>query len=281
MWVDVVTAVHAAYASFLPAAYASLRAQTHPSWRWLVQIDGVNDSAVRTVLELTGAADDDRVLVDSNRDLTGPAITRNIAAARAEAPLLQNLDADDLLEADAIGLLVSAMRAHPAAGFAVGHARDLLPDGSLREHELSLAPGVLARGTLSDAWLNDPGNDRLPVHPAGAMWRRALVVELGGWTALHGMEDTGLLMAASAVAEGVLVDAPTLRYRKHPRQRSIRTKESKFAGGGAHISLVRQRVEILAAGPGWSGSGRGDHHRAVAHREAAADFVDRGGEAGQ
>ncbi len=232
MWVDVVTAVHAAYAPFVPAAYASLRAQTYPRWRWLVQIDGVNDTAVRTALAVTGALTDERVQVESNRAMAGPAVTRNIALARAEAPLLQNLDADDQLEPNALELLVAAMRRHPEAGYAVGHARDLLPDGTLREHPLPLSPGIQRRGALSDEWLSDPEHYRLPVHPAGAMWRRPLVVELGGWTALLGMEDTGLLMAASAAAEGVLVDAPILRYRKHPRQRSLRTGRSKFAGGG-------------------------------------------------
>ncbi|MEU6642826.1 glycosyltransferase family 2 protein [Saccharomonospora sp. NPDC046836] len=258
MWVDVVTAVHAPYAAFLPAAYSSLRSQTHSQWRWLVQIDGVNDSAVRTALAVTGALDDERVLVAGNRAMAGPAITRNIALARSGAPCLQNLDADDQLEPDALRLLVSALREHPPAGFAVGHARDLLPDGTLREHPLPLEPGVQPRGALSETWLTDPRRDRLPVHPAGVLWRRELVVELGGWTALLGMEDTGLLMAASAVADGVLVDAPTLRYRKHPRQLSARTGRSKFAGGGAHISLVRQRVEILAAGPGWRPPESGD-----------------------
>ncbi|WP_208025724.1 glycosyltransferase [Amycolatopsis acidicola] len=244
------TAVHAAHATFLPAAYSSLRAQTCRRWRWLVQIDGVNDSAVRAALAMTGALDDDRVVVRSNRAIAGPGVTRNIALARSSAPLLQNLDADDVLEPDALRLLASAMRAHPRAGFAAGHARDLLPDGTLRDHPLPLVPGVLPRGSLSEAWLDDPGRYRLPLHPAGVMWRRALVVELGGWTALLGMEDTGLLMAVSAVSEGVLVDAPTLRYRKHPRQWSNSVERSKF-DGTAHISLVRQRVQFLAAGPGW------------------------------
>lgn len=256
MRVDVVTAVHAPYAPFLPAAYSGLRAQTHQHWRWVVQVDGVKDLPVRTALAVTGALDDPRVLVECNRAFVGPAVTRNIALARAGAPLLQNLDADDQLEPAALAVLVAAMTAHPAVGFAVGHARDLFPDGSLREHPLHLPPGVQPRRALSQAWLDDPADDRLPVHPAGVMYRRDLVVHLGGWTALLGMEDTGLLMAASAVTEGVVVDADVLRYRKHPQQRSVRTKRSKFTGGGAHVALIRERVERLAAGPRWRPAAR-------------------------
>ncbi|WP_344073272.1 hypothetical protein [Prauserella alba] len=68
---------------------------------------------------------------------------------------------------------------------------------------------------------------------------------------LFGMEDTGLLMAASAVAEGVVLDAPTLWYRKHPRQLSTSARRTDLDGGGDHISLVRQRVEQLALAPAW------------------------------
>jgi hypothetical protein len=62
------------------------------------------------------------------------------------------------------------------------------------------------------------------------MWHRELLLDLGGWSAMRGMEDTGTLMAASARAAGVLLDVPTLRYRRHPGQ--ISRSASKFVGGG-------------------------------------------------
>ncbi|RZQ65781.1 glycosyltransferase family A protein [Amycolatopsis suaedae] len=251
MRVDVVTAVHADYASFLPDAYRSLRDQTHPDWRWFVQFDGWDDAGVTAALAVTGALSDDRVSFAGNGESAGPAVTRNIALARTGAPYVQNLDADDELEPAALTTLLAALRAAPSAGFAAGHARDLLPGGSLRDHPLPVSPGPLPRGKLAEEWLRDPTRPP-PIHPAGVLWHRELVVELGGWTALHGMEDTGLLMAASAVADGVLADAATLRYRKHPRQLSRRRETSKFAGGGAHRTLVRQRVELLSRGPAWN-----------------------------
>ncbi|OCC14060.1 hypothetical protein A3Q37_00333 [Streptomyces sp. PTY087I2] len=155
-------------------------------------------------------------------------MSRNIALGRATAALVQNMDADDELEPDALAALAEALTARPAVGYAVGHARDLLPDGDLIDHALPVPAGVLPRGALLDQWADD-----VPVHPAGVMWRRSLLLSLGGWSALHGMEDTALLMAASASADGVLVDAPTLRYRRHAAQRSKQT--SKFAGGGCRL----------------------------------------------
>ncbi|MFE8915294.1 glycosyltransferase family 2 protein [Streptomyces globisporus] len=243
MWVDVVTAVHAPYAVFLPSAWQSLRGQGHAEWTWLVQIDGPPDKVLDS-LRGCGAADDPRVSVAAHGTTEGPAVSRNIALGRAAAALVQNMDADDELEPDALTTLIEALATRPAAGYAVGHARDLMPDGDLIDHVLPVPAGVLPRGALLDRWTDD-----LPVHPAGAMWRRSLLLSLGGWSALHGMEDTALLMAASASADGVLVDSPTLRYRRHAAQRS--KEKSKFAGGGAQVALVRRRAALLRELPSW------------------------------
>ncbi|OCC11576.1 glycosyltransferase family A protein [Streptomyces sp. PTY087I2] len=248
MQVDVVTAVHASHAAFLPAAWGSLLAQSHTRWRWLVQIDGPSDE-VRAVLNACAATEDPRVLVASHGTYEGPAITRNVALGRGSAPLVQNVDADDELETDALAVLATALDTHPDAGYAVGYARDLMADGTLVDHPLPVPSGTLPRGVLPRTWKAGPAEYRVPVHPAGVMWRRPLLLALGGWSALRGMEDTGALMAASAAAEGVLVDAPTLRYRRHAAQRSKQT--SKFAGGGAQIALIRERTAVLSSLPPW------------------------------
>ncbi|MFI6167984.1 glycosyltransferase family 2 protein [Nocardia sp. NPDC051052] len=246
MRVEVVTAVHAEYARYLPAAWRSLRAQTHPDWHWLVQVDG-DAAAVRAMLIDCGAADDPRTRLAFNGTREGPAITRNVALGRAAAALIQNLDADDELEPTALAVLSAALHRHPSAGFAVGTASDLLNSGELVDVPISFAPGLLPRGALIDAWTTD----RLPVHPAGVMWHRDLLLATGGWAAMRGMEDTGLLMSASALSPGAIVDSRTLRYRRHRNQRSTQT--SLFTGGGDQISLIRQRAATLRAGPGWFG----------------------------
>ncbi|WP_338701991.1 glycosyltransferase [Streptomyces sp. Q6] len=247
--VSVVTAVHAPYVRFLPDVWDSLRAQDLTSWEWLVQLDGPGGGAVAEALASCGADRDPRVRAEAHGTAVGPGPTRNIALARAAAPLVQNVDADDLLEPGALTTLTRALAARPHAGYAVGRARDLLPDGRLRDHPLPLKPGPVPRGTLPAHWLTAPHGYSLPVHPAGILWRRALLVELGAWTALHGMEDTGLLMAAGARATGVLVDANTLRYRKHAAQGSA--QPTNFIGAGSQISLIRQRVAVLSGLPEW------------------------------
>jgi glycosyltransferase involved in cell wall biosynthesis len=248
--VEVVTAVHEPYAGFLPAAWKSLLSQTHSDWRWLVQADGDKINGVVSALVGCGAADDPRVQLNHNGTREGPAITRNVALGRASAPLIQNLDADDELEPDALEILSAALTANPCAGFAVGPARDMLGSGALVDFPLPFPPGVAPRGALVDAWITDSGHHILPVHPAGVMWRRELLLAAGGWAAMRGMEDTALLIAASALSPCAVVEPVTLRYRRHRDQRS--RQHSKFQGGGMQISVILQRASALRAGPGWT-----------------------------
>ncbi|WP_040695771.1 glycosyltransferase family A protein [Nocardia vinacea] len=246
MRVEVVTAVHSSYARYLPAAWRSLCAQTHQDWRWLIQVDDESPASVLAALGDCGAADDPRISLAVNGSHESPAITRNVALGRATAPLIQNLDADDELAPTALAALSAALLAHPTAGFAVGPTQDLLSSGELVEFPLPFEPGLLPRGVLVRAWSAD---HRLPVHPAGVMWRRELLLITGGWAAMRGMEDTGLLISASAIAPGVVVDTITLRYRKHRQQLSSRT--IFFEGQGDQIPLIEQRAETLLARPGW------------------------------
>ncbi|MQY29484.1 glycosyltransferase [Nocardia aurantia] len=229
MRVEVITAVHDAYAHFLSAAWKSLRAQTHPDWRWLVQIDGP-EAAALPALVACGAAGDPRVEVAANGIRVGPAVTRNVALGRTHASLIQNLDADDELEPDALTALSSALQQHPTAGFAAGPARDLLNSGSLVDFPIPLPPGFTTRGTIFEYWTT---HERLPIHPAGVMWQRNLLLTCGGWAGLEGMEDTALLLSASALAPAALLDTVTLRYRRHRAQRSKKTTD--FEGGGGVI----------------------------------------------
>ncbi|WP_045876223.1 glycosyltransferase [Pseudofrankia sp. DC12] len=249
MWVDVVTAVHAQYAAYLPAAWDSLRRQRHPHWTWRVQIDGP-PAEVLAALAGCGASCDGRVRIAAHGTIEGPAVARNIALGECTAPLVQNLDADDELEPGALAALSGALAAHPTAGYAVGHARDLHPDGSLHTASLAVPAGPLARGALAVAWAAAlPDRALPPVHPAGVMWRRTLLLAVGGWAALRGVEDTAALIAGSALATGILLDVPTLRYRRHDAQLS--RHNDKFSGGGSQYLLIWQRASLLAAGPPW------------------------------
>nr|WP_235949449.1 glycosyltransferase [Candidatus Frankia alpina] len=123
MRVDVVTAVHAEYAGYLPAAWDSLRRQRHPHWTGRVQIDGPAGEVIDT-LAACGAAADGRVRIGAHGTQEGPGVARNIALGECTAPLVQNLDADDELEPDAIEPSAARsprrLRGRPCPRFACG-----------------------------------------------------------------------------------------------------------------------------------------------------------------
>lgn len=244
--IAVLTAVHAGYTRYLPAAWRSLCAQTHTDWSWFVQFDGARSPEVVAALIGCGAADDPRLRLGFNGTREGPAITRNVALGRISATLVQNLDADDELEPTALAALSAALDAETTAGFAVGPARDLLASGELRVFPWDFTAGTLPRGALLETWTTTADAYRLPVHPAGVMWRRDLLLAAGGWAAMRGMEDTALLMSASALASGVVIDSPTLRYRKHHLQHSA--IPSIFEGGGGSKYRLFERARNSCSG---------------------------------
>jgi hypothetical protein len=77
---------------------------------------------------------------------------------------------------------------------------DLLPDGTTVGFDSDPPAGRLERGTIVGHWRTH--NYRLPVHPTTVCIRRSLVMALGGWMAVPGSEDTGMLVAAGAVSVG-------------------------------------------------------------------------------
>ncbi|WP_280727201.1 glycosyltransferase [Kitasatospora sp. MAA4] len=250
--VSVLTACLPTQVRGLTSALASLQAQRglgRPGWEWVIQFDG---PAPALPAELADARAAGLVTIgDSPRaGGAGPAEARNRGLARCRAALVQNLDADDELEPSALAVLSGALSRHPAAAYAAGDARDLLPDGSLRAVPLELRPGVLEPGAVYSRWRTEPAAEySVPLHPAGIMWRRSALWEFGCWPALWGMDDTALLMVVSSFRAGVYVAADTLRYRRH---------------GGQLSGQVEQRREALADQVDWV------HQRVAALREAQA-----------
>lgn len=261
--ISIVTAVHGPHLRFLPEAYASLAGQVLPAgwrWEWLLQVDGAGDVP-------EDIAGDPRVSVGRNR-ASGPGCSRTMALSRATGGLVRTLDADDRLLPGAIIQDVEVLTRHPHVGWTVAPALDLHPDGHTtpwpRSDDRSaprsdpwshprpeprldprLEPGELSRGSLLAAWRAN-GWVRLPVMPSTLCARTDLLVLLGGWMALPTSEDTGLLLAASAVAPGWLHERPAQLYRRHPEQLSGTPEHLDPTGAEARRRLIVARAEALA-----------------------------------
>ncbi len=240
--VSVITAVHPPSLPYLAAAHASLVAQRMPagwSWEWLRQEDGPTGATV--------GDEDPRTSAGTGRK-GGPAIARNLALARARGALIRVLDADDVLTPGALARDIGALMSHPDANWATSRALDLTPDGSTKFPPAARPDGPLSDGPLRGAdvvrYFQEHGY-RLLVHPATLCVRRDMLVALGGWMALPGGEDTGLLLAAAAISDGYFTDEPGLLYRKHDAQATAASDWSTSLDWHARMRLTEARTIAL------------------------------------
>ncbi|MEU2063637.1 glycosyltransferase [Streptomyces sp. NPDC013455] len=243
--VTVVTAVHGPSARYLPQAYASLRAQVLPAgweWDWVVQEDGTTDR-VRPYVP-----DDARVTFRQGRP-GGPGVARTIALARAGGTYVKVLDADDQLTPGALARDLAVLEADPTVGWTTCRVLDLLPDGSTASFPGDPDEGPVERGTVLARWKR---NDFLaPVHPATLCVRRNLLLALGGWMALPASEDTGLLLALSAVSRGWFTARAGLLYRKWEGQVTGQAAHVDPAERQARMTIAEARARALADS-GWT-----------------------------
>ncbi len=238
--ISVITPVHVARAEYLGEAYDSLNSQVLPEgWEleWIVQEDGLTGK-IAAVLP-----DDPRISSGSGRP-GGPGTARTLALSRAQGRLVKVLDADDLLTSGTLARDIMTMTAHPRIGWTTARALDLRPDGSVVSFEKDDPDeGYLARGTLLSRWEED--GHRAPVHPATLCLRRELLLALGGWMALPASEDTGLLLAANALADGYFIATPGLLYRKWPGQSTSEAAHTDSTERDARMSVIAARARAL------------------------------------
>lgn len=238
--VSVITPAFEPVPEHLIAAYDSLRAQQLPAgwrWEWLLQEDGETGRPDELV------PDDPRVRFASGRHC-GVAVTRNLALARADGRLIRNLDQDDILTPGALARDIQALSGDPAIGWTTSRALDLLPDGTTAGvSSWEPAGGPLARGEVAEYWRSH--GYRLPVHPTTLCIRRALVDALGGWMAVPGSDDTGLLVAASVVSTGHFEAQTGLLYRKWPGQVSASAEHHETAEWSLRMALIDRRAKAL------------------------------------
>ena len=243
--ISVITAVHAPSAHYLKEAYESLLSQQLPQgweWQWVIQEDGETEDVRPHV------PTDPRVSFAQGR--AGRAgMARTMALARVVGSYVKVLDADDRLTSGALARDLAALEKSPEIHWATSRVLDLLPDGSTIGFEGDPPEGRIKRGSVLSYWKSH--DYRANVHPATLFIRRSAVTALGGWMALPASEDTGLLLALSAVADGWFSAETGLLYRKWPGQV---TGQAAHIGPGerqARMAVVQERAESLQD-LGWS-----------------------------
>jgi glycosyltransferase involved in cell wall biosynthesis len=205
--ISVITAAYRPPAEFVLDAYESLKRQTEARWEWVLQSDGSTDPP--------GIPTDARLRYEQNGLRLGTAGTRNRALVRARADFVFTLDIDDTLRDSALELLLRALSPRDDAAFAFGRAVEQRTDPSHQTDSHLPDPGTVPPGTLERLWHE---NGIPPVPGTSVLWRKEYLAAYGGWAALHGSEDTAVILAASAEHPVICVRQEVTVHRRHPGQ---------------------------------------------------------------
>ena len=162
---------------------------------------------------------DPRVRIGRADRPLGIAVSRNLCLARARGIYIASLDADDWYLPGGLDRLLEALKAGPEAGFAFGRALTFNLEARLEEKPAPpFTPGLLPVGSLYRAWSPSLASSRPPYVCAATLWRKELLLRLGGWTALPVHEDIALVMRADALSPSLYLGEEVYVARRHPGQ---------------------------------------------------------------
>ena len=179
----------------LGVPYASLVAQAHTNWEWVIYDDSPSDHTDTWQRLQALAAVDDRVKVirgDRNDGFIGSSKAK--ACGQARGVLLVEMDHDDELTPDCLALLVAAHARHPAAGFLSSEAVELYEQSNKTvDYGIHTAYGsgapykLLVNGTWMVAHVAPVLNHRSLRHIIGVpnhvrAWTRETYLTVGGHT---------------------------------------------------------------------------------------------------
>jgi glycosyltransferase involved in cell wall biosynthesis len=209
--ISILTPTRNRCASFLPLAIASVQAlRLSCPFEHVVVDDGSDDDTAASLAEQ--AANDPRIRWIQHATPCGVAAARNSAARHAHGDLLVDLDDDDLLTADGVEARHQYLREHPE--FWAVHANALKIDehGSylIGEDVRNYFCGDRAR--CAELFYT---STMIP-NASTAMYRRAALLELGGWDeSLACCEDYDLwLRSVERYGPPGFLDTVVALYRK-------------------------------------------------------------------
>ena len=270
---------------------ASLRSALDSGLRELEVIvvdDGSQDGSAQIVRDI---ADPRIILLQRQTPSGGAARPRNLGIARARAPYIAFLDADDLLKPGKLGGAADALDEHHEAGFAFGEFEHIDADGRILESfvvrdKLSACP--LAQTPLGQGWSFIAQAElargflyRNFISPSGVMVRKSVLEKVGTFDeSLVYSEDLDLwfrlLHHCGALycdrvghsyrrAAGSLTYSPSVR-RERDRITALRRERARRATPAERRQLDRLLAEAQAS-MGW------EYRRGHERLHAAAAFA--------
>ena len=213
-------------APFLLQTMQGVSGQDYTEWEHIIVDDGSTDSSLSIA---RGGADRDpriRVFTQPNR---GPASARNLGAslAAADSRYLWFLDADDVLEPDALSTLSGYLDEHPEVGLVYGTFSIIDSDGAtIYPPETSewwpkrYVPAHLGIRELDRRAADTPLPTLVSCHqalPSVALMRRSVLARTQGWdeTLRAGSEDQDMVLQMALLSCVHFVPCAVTRYRRH------------------------------------------------------------------
>lgn len=168
----------------------------------------------------------------------------NLGLAHASAELVARMDADDIASPDRLGQQVQAMNEDAGVGV-LGSWFDVFGEG---------VPTATIELPTEDRDIRKALPFRFAICHPTVMFRRKLVIELGGYEGLRFCEDLDLWLRMSRLPSVKFknISKSLLRYRVHKRQaRGSREAYAATSGTLLREGLMSGRIAPLA-GAAWS-----------------------------
>lgn len=243
--------------SYLAAAIASIAAQSHRDFEFIIVDDGSTDGSA-AVIDRAAAADARiRVIRRPNTGIVG-ALNDGLKAATGE--FVARMDGDDLAEPARFATQLAHFRAHPDC-IAVGSAVWLIDRAGavIDRYDPPLGHAAIETELLR-------GNGGALIHPA-LMLRRAVLNTVGGYRREYDRaEDLDLFLRLARHGPLANLPAPLLRYRLHVASTNFVHRETQRALSLRLVTAARAERGLPALPAGSLSTGAADLSPAARHR---------------
>ena len=224
---------------YLAAAIASISAQTHRDFEFLIVDDGSTDGSA-AVIDRAAAYDPRiRVIRRPNTGIVG-ALNDGLAAATGE--FIARMDGDDLAEPERFAAQLAYLTARPDC-VAVGSAVWFIdPAGAV----LDLYSPPLGHAAIEEQLLC--GNGGALIHPA-LLLRRSAILAAGGYRREYDRaEDLDLFLRLTRQGTLANLAAPLLRYRLHAASTNFVHREQQRTLSARLVAQARAERGLPAGG---------------------------------